>query len=307
MALSEKRKGELYIFSAATLGGFLPIGIALTYAQVSSFVSLAWSTLFAAVFFAFVITYRGRWNELRNPLLWKYSVFITLFIGILFYGFYFSGLEYSTPGNVSIIILFQICTSFVFFNIYRKESILPAHILGAALMIVGALIILGRDFGGINVGDVLILCATFFAPFGNYFQQEARKIASSDSIMFLRSALSAIALFAFLYLFSVGGATNGVWAALPLLLLNGIVFLGFEKMLWIEGIHRVSVTKATALVSITPLVTLLLAWIILHQLPNMWQLASLVPLILGVLFLTDHLKFRTLRKMKNGVSSHLLR
>src|SRR3989338_6965385 len=168
MALSEQRKGEFYIFSASTLGGFLPIGIVLTYAQVSGFVSLAWSTLFAAIFFAFLITYQGRWSELRNPLLWKYSVFITLFIGILFYGFYFSGLQYSTPGNVSIILLFQVFTSFVFFNIYRRERISSAHILGAALMILGALVILGRDFQGVNVGDALILCATFFAPIGNY-------------------------------------------------------------------------------------------------------------------------------------------
>lgn len=291
MALSEQRKGELYIFSASTLGGFLPIGIVLTYAQVSGLVSLAWSTLCAAFFFAFLIAYRRRWNELRNPLLWKYSIFITFFIGILFYGFYFSGLQYSTPGNVSIIILFQIFTSFVFFNIYRRESISSAHLLGAALMILGALVILGRDFRGVNIGDILILCATFFAPVGNHFQQEARKIASSESIMFLRSTLSAALLFTFLYLFSAGGALSDVWAALPFLLLNGIVLLGFEKMLWIEGIHRISVTKATALVSITPLVTLLLAWIILHQSPNVWQLASLVPFLLGILLLTDHLRF----------------
>ncbi len=290
MTWSETRKGDLYVLSAATLGGFLPIGVTLTYTQVSNFVSLAWSTLFAATFFACLITYRKHWMELRNPLLWKYGALITFFIGILFYGLYFSGLKYSTPGNVSIIILFQICTSFVFFNIYRKEGILPAHILGAALMIAGALIILGRDFGGINAGDVFILCATFIAPFGNYFQQKARKIASSDSIMFLRSALSAIVLFAFLYFFNVSGTVGGVSAALPLLLLNGVVFLGFEKMLWIEGIHRVSVTKASALVSITPLVTLVLAWIILHQLPNIWQLASLPPFLLGVLLLTDNSK-----------------
>lgn len=290
MALSETRKGDLYIFSASALSGFLPIGIVLTYAQVSSLASLAWSTLFAALFFAVLIAYRKRWKELRSPLLWKYSIFITFFIGILFYGFYFSGLQYSTPGNVSIILLFQIFTSFVFFNIYRRERISSAHILGAALMILGALVILGRDFKGVNVGDMFILCATIFAPVGNYFQQEARKIASSESIMFLRSALSAAAFFAFFYLFNLGGAIGDVWAALPFLLVNGILLLGFEKMLWIEGIHRISVTKASALTSIVPLVTLLFAWPTLHQLPNVWQLASLAPLILGVLLLTDHIR-----------------
>lgn len=288
--LTEQQKGEWYVTSAALLGGFFPIVIVVTYATVSSLISLAWSTLFATALFAILLTYRARWTELKNPAVWKHGFFSALFIGVLFYAFYFGGLEHTTPGNASIIVLLQVFTSFLFFTVYRKEYLSSEYKVGAILMLVGALIILGPNFRGVNIGDFLILGATVFAPIGNFFQQEGRKVASTETVMFLRSAFSTATFFLTINLWGISAGVEDFRVALPYLLLNGIVLLGFEKMLWIEGIHRISVTKATALVSITPFVTLIFAWPILHQAPTLWQLLSLMPFILGTLLLTDQIR-----------------
>ena len=290
MSYKEERKGEWYVPSAAALGGFFPIVIVFTYASVSSLVSLAWSTLFATALFAILLTYRARWTELKDPIVWKYGFFVAFFIGILFYAFYFIGLTYTTPGNASIIVLLQILTSFLFFNIYRKERFSLEYKLGAVLMVMGALVIIAPNFRGINIGDFIILGSTLVAPIGNYFQQEARKIASTETVMFLRSALSAAVLFLIIYLFNIAAEGADLRAVLPFLILNGVILLGFEKVLWIEGIHRISVTKATALISFSPLVTLVFAWMLLHQAPTLWQLLSLIPFMLGILFLTDQVR-----------------
>jgi drug/metabolite transporter (DMT)-like permease len=60
--------------------------------------------------------------------------------------------------------------------------------------------------------------------------------------------------------------------------------------MWLEGIHRIAVTKALALGSISPVFTLIFAWLLLNQTPNVWQLTSLVPMIFGIFLLTDQLK-----------------
>src|SRR3989344_5981868 len=203
MALSEKRKRELFIGSDVFFGGLFPILVVFTFARLSSANSLAWSALIAALVFACVMLYRGTWRELKNPLLWKYGFLIAMLVGVLFYGLYF-----------------------------------------------GALVVLGRDWSGLNVGDVLVLASTLTIPIGNYYQQVARTIASSESIMFLRSTISATAIFGFVYIAGVAAPREDVLASLPFLVLNGVLFLGLSKMLWIEGIHRMSVTKATALVSL---------------------------------------------------------
>lgn len=288
----EHRKGELFILSASFLGGLFPIIVVLTYATLSGIASLAWTTLFAAILFAALMIYRGRLSELKDKRVWIYGVYVTLFIGVLYHGLYFTGLEHTTPGNVAIIVLFQTFTSFLFFNIYRKEHISKTHKLGATFMVLGALIVLVRGFGGVNIGDMLILAAQFIAPIGNYFQQEARKIASSETNMFLRSIFSAAFLFSVIYIWGTPVQFADLYPVLPFLLLTGFVFFGFEKILWLEGIHRISVTKATALTSMMPLLTLLFAWLILGQVPTIWQFASLPLLVVGVLLLTDQLKLR---------------
>ncbi|OGX31427.1 MAG: hypothetical protein A2787_04970 [Omnitrophica WOR_2 bacterium RIFCSPHIGHO2_01_FULL_48_9] len=286
----EKSRGELFTFSSALLWAFFPVVTVLTYAVLPSLVSLAWSTLLAALFFALLITYRGKWKELNNLLLWKYGFYIALFTGILYYSLYFIGLETTTPGNSALIAQFEVFTSFLFFRLFRGERMSKEYIIGSVLTVLGAAIVLGKDFSGINIGDLFVLGATIGAPIGNFFQQKAREIASSEVIMFLRSAISAPAIFFLVYLFQAQASAENLRDSLLFLVLNGILLFGLSKILWIEGIHRISVTKATALSSVTPLLTLLFAWIILQQVPTVWQITSLVPLITGVLLLTDHIK-----------------
>ncbi len=286
-ALSERRKGELHIFVGSVMWAFFPIIVVLSYASVGSLTSLAWSTAIATLFFAGIMTARDRWHEIWSVRLWKDAFMIALFIGVLFYGLYYAGLETSTPGNASIIVLFEVFTSIVFFRVCKGERLSLEYAIGAILMVVGALIILSRGFSGIHIGDLYILMATLFAPAGNFYQQKAREIASSESIMFLRSALSVPPLFILAYVLGENVSFQGIFLSLPFLMINGVLMLGLTKLLWIEGIHRISVTKATALGSIAPFFTLFFAWLILQQAPTIWQLLSLVPFVLGTLLLTD--------------------
>ena len=288
--LTEKQKGEVYIFFTNVLWAFFPVFVVLSYAAMPAFSSLAWSTLFATIFFGCLVVYKNRWYEFADPLLWKYTLLGTFFIGILYYGFYYAGLEYTTPGNVAIIALFEVFTTFLFFNVLRGEHISAPHKIGATLMILGALIVLAPNFAGLNVGDILILVATFCTPAGNLFQQKARRIASSETVLFLRSGVSAIFFFPLAYAFGEQVSFADIKVAMPFLLINGFLLFGLSKILFLESIHRISVTKAIALGSAAPALTLLVAWVFLEQVPNVWQLTSLVPLIAGVLLLTDQLK-----------------
>ena len=291
-AFSEKRKGEWYLLTGVLFWAFFPIVTALSYAKLSALFSLAWATLFSAVFFGCIIAYRRTWREIANPILWRYVFFVTLFIGVLYYGFYFTGLERTTPGNAALIAQFEIVTAFLFFNVFRKEYISFENIVGVFLMVFGALIILAPNFSGINVGDFLILGATFFPPVGNLFQQKAREIAASEVIMFLRSALAVPFIFILAYLVSPHASIVDVRGSLAYLLINGVLLLGLSKIFWLEAIHRMSVTKANALLGAGPLLTLLFSWVLLHQVPTVWQMASLLPFIFGTLLLTDNIKLK---------------
>jgi len=287
MDRKETRKGELAIFGEAAIWSLFPILTIISLSSLSPILSLAYSTLFACVFFAIVMAIRGKFSELKTKGIYLQILYIAFFIGWLFYGLYFVGLKYTTAGNASIIALMELFFSYLLFNVWKKQYFSPRHTLGAILMLLGAVVILypkqGLSFHG---GDWLVLAASASAPMGNYYQQKVRKVISSESLLFLRSLFTFPFFFLAAWLFK----TDSSWALTSglfwLLVINGFFVLGFSKVLWMEGIHRISVTKADALASVTPLLTLFYAYLFFHQDTTIWQLASLVPLGIGLVLLT---------------------
>jgi drug/metabolite transporter (DMT)-like permease len=289
---SEKTKGFGFILLDNVLWSSFPIVAVLSFAALPAFASLAWSTLFAAAFLGAIVVYRGVWKEVFRYRVWTNAVLAALFIDVVFYGLFFLGLERTTPGNAAIIAFFEILTSYLFFNVFRGQKISLEHKVGAMVMILGGVIVLGPNFESVNSGDFLILAATFFAPVGNFFQLRARETGSSESVIFLRSLYAAPILFLLAAVYGQFADVESFQASLVFLLFNGVAVLGISRIAWLEGIRRISVVDANSLSCIEPLLTLFLAWMIFMQVPSVWQLSALGPIIVGVLLLTDRLRLR---------------
>lgn len=287
MPRNQERQGDLLIGIAALLWSVFPIVTVLSYSNLPPLVSLGWSTLFAAAFFAVMLTVRRRWHELKDMQGLRYSLLTGLFIGVLYYAFLFWGLKLTSAGNASIIALMEVFFSFLLFNVWRREYISGRHVFGAVLMLAGAGIVLYPNFSHFQTGDILVLIGTAFAPFGNLYQQKARRIVASETIMFVRSLVAGIFILGLAYLVRDSFALAGFRSSLWFLLINGFILLGFSKVLWIEGIHRISVTRALILSDVGPLFTLFFAWLILNQRPTVWQVAAFIPMFLAVILLNS--------------------
>ncbi len=288
--MTEQRKGELYSLAETLLWGLFPVITVLSYTSIPALVSLGWSTLFAALFFGVFVTVRKKWHELKKPLVLRYTLLATFFIGILLYSFYFTALRFTTAGNAALIMLLTVFTSFLYFNVFRKEKIPFAHILGAICMVIGAGLVLGPNASTPNLGDLLCVLAICVAPFGNYYSQKAVQLASSETVMCLRSIVSVPFVFLLAFFTGAHATWSQIQDSLPFLLVNGLLLLGLSKLFFLEAIKRISVTKALSLESGAVVVTLIAAWVLLAQTPTIWQLSALVPLMVGVALLTDQLK-----------------
>jgi len=286
MKLSAQRQGELYIIFGTLLWGIFPIFAQLSYSSVSPFTSLTVSSLFAALFFGLILTIRHRWHELKNTKALIYSLWATLFVAVLYYLFYFMSLRYSSVGNISILALSEAFFSFLLFHVWHKEFIPKEHIYGAILILVGAIVVLLPSIKSFHIGDILILLGAAIVPFGNFFVQKARKLINTETIMFVRGVVGALAIFLLSFLFHASSSANEIYSSLPYLIVNGMFILGLSSMLWVEGIHRISVTKANALSALGPLVTLFFAWIILKTSPTYSQLIAFIPMFFGVIMIS---------------------
>ncbi len=282
MRLNSQRKGELLIFGSATLWGLFPVITVLSYHSLSPLFTLIVSNIFAALFFVVMITQRKKWHELSIRKAYKDILLATLFTGIIYYVLIFLGLQFTSPGNASIVALTEVFFSFIFFHVFKKEKHPSQQIIGAGLMILGALFVLLPGLKTLQSGDILILIASAIAPFGNFYQQKARRKVASETIMLIRSILSTIVIFSLAVGIHSQFSLSSVSQSLLFLIINGIVLLGLSKIFWLDGIHHISVPKANALSCIGPIFTLLFAWLLLKQTPTMWQVLSLLPIFIGI-------------------------
>ena len=210
-----------------------------------------------------------------------------LLMGILLYGLLFFSLQYTTPGNVSIISLMEVFFTMVLLGAVTKhETLSRVTIIGGALMVIGAFFVIFQGSLKPNPGDMLVLLAMAVPPFGNLMTKKVRSYMSAATLMFARSTIAGIFLLFLAWVLGDIPNTMPSWGMIGLIALNGFVLLGFSKILWIEGIHRIQISKAISLSSINPAITLFFAFVILHQRPTLFQVLGLVPIMAGVWLLT---------------------
>jgi multidrug transporter EmrE-like cation transporter len=70
--------------------------------------------------------------------------------------------------------------------------------------------------------------------------------------------------------------------ALFLIIANGVFAFGLSKWFWLEGIHRVGVTKAISYNTAAPALTLIFAFFLFRQVPTAEQIMGLTAVLIGV-------------------------
>lgn len=287
--MTKEREGEVMVTIGALLWSLFPILTILSLSGLAPILSLAWTTLLSLGFFLVIATVRKSWVNI-----FKKEILVPLFMvagltGVLYYCFFFTGLQYTSAGNAAIIGTFEILFTFLFFNVWRKEQISGLHILGAVSIFISAMIIFAPNFVTFHIGDFFILAAVTAAPVGNLFQKKLRGLMSSEQILLYRTVIATPFLFimAFLLGETFTFPTGSMWLILAI---NGVILFGLTKILWVETIFRIGVTKAIAMSCVSPLFTLLFAFVILQEAPTLIQLVSVPFAVAGVYLLTRNAK-----------------
>lgn len=284
-------QGELFIIGSAPLWSLFPIFSILAIASIAPLYTAALSTLSAAIAFAIFLTIKKEWHQVLDKSAWKDILLVTLIIGVVFYSLIFIGLQRTTAGNASIISLMEIFFTIVILRAWKKEQLTKKKVFGSIFMVVGAMLILFQGNIQLNEGDLIILVATAIPPAGNYFAQQARKKVGSNTILFLRSLLAGLFVLALAIIFEPTPTQAALTESMPFIIINGVLLLGLSKIFWLEGIHRIPISKAISLSAVTPGLTLFFAYFILNEIPTIWQILGYIPMAFGIFILTEY-KFK---------------
>ncbi|ADH84769.1 DMT family transporter [Desulfurivibrio alkaliphilus] len=286
--ISEQRKGELYLLAEEFLWGWFPIVTLLTYPYLAPLWSMGLTLAVAAVFFGLLMSKRlgsNLWRELGNRRAWKDLAWSSFYIMLLFV-LLFTGLAHTTAGNAALILFLQVFFAFLYFNLLQGEKMSPPHLAGAALMSLGAFLVLFPGEAGLNKGDLLVLLAAMVAPIGNRYQQRARRHVHATTLLFVRTVTSLPVVLLLAWAYANPPALADLQATWWLVALNGVFLMGLSKIYWIEALHRLSVTKISAMTALSPLFTMLFAFFILQEVPGGWQVAGILPILTGGMLIT---------------------
>lgn len=281
--------GYAYIGSSILFWSFFPIVSILAFASVPPLFTAGISTLIAGGAFLGALTLKKQLHFFKTCTVWAEIFLASILIGICYYGLMFYGISKTTAGNATIFSQFEVLFTFLILNTFLKhEPLIKNHVIGAFLMILGAVIILfPRDSGlTINLGDTIIILACLFPPFGNMYAQKALKQVSSTFLMAIRSFVAGTFFLVFSFFWEAPWPT---WAevqpSLPFLIINGLLLLGLAKIFFLEAIKRLPISQCISFGVAQPALTLVFAYFILTEIPTFWQLIGFIPIACGALLL----------------------
>ncbi len=283
--MTKEREGEFLMLGLALIESWFPILSIVSMAYIGALHTYTYSLLIALVFFITIMAKRDRFKELKNRAAYKDLLLTSFWITSLF-TLVFIGMQYTTAGNMAVIIFLQLLFSYLYFNVLGEEKIDRLHLIGAVVMGVGALIILIPDNLTFNKGDLLILIAAAIAPFANLYQKRARNYCSSETILGFRTIVGLPFITLLAWYFEPTVSYENFLLALPSLLFIGIFIYVISKIMWIEALHRISITKVSAMMGLVPMMTLLFAYFYLDEIPQVRQIMGIIPVLIGGYLLT---------------------
>jgi len=283
--MTNKHRGESYSIVIALLESVFPILTLFILTAIQPIFAYALSIMVASVIFIVMIIYQKTWSEFLVKEAWADLLWLSFYITTLFL-LIMIGLQYTTAGNMSVIISLQLFFSYLYFNVFGAEKMTALHSFGALFMGIGAIIVLFPENFSLNKGDALIFLAAIIAPLVSKYQKQARVFVSAKIILAFRNivALPFVLAFAF-YMENVPTAQNisevGVY-----ILLNGILIFVFSKILFVEALNLIPITKFLALLSFVPIFTLIFAYFILGEKATWSQLLGVIPIVIGSYLIT---------------------
>ncbi len=287
--MTKEREGEVLMVGLSVLEAWFPILSIVAMSYVGAIHTYMYSLVIAFFFYMAIMYKRDRFKELKNRAAYKDLLLTTFWITFIFI-LIFIGLQYTTAGNMAVIIFLQVGFSYLYFNVLGKEKMDTIHLIGAIIMAIGALIVLFPEDFAFNKGDWLILISSAAAPIVNLYQKRAREYCSAETILGFRTIVGFPFVALLAYFLEPAVSYEDFMSALPYMFLIAIGIYVAAKIMWIEALNRLTITKLSAMLALLPVFTLIFAYLYLDEVPELRQIMGIIPVLVGGYLITKPVK-----------------
>jgi len=287
--MNKETKGTLLAFATAIISG---ISIPLNKLFVVNMDPTVFTAVRGFIIGLIFILLSWKTKKLRKDVLegqkWLYLVLIGIIGGGLAFLTYFHGLQLTTSSRGAFLHkTLPIYTTILAF-IFLKEKIPKKQLIALFLMIIGTIVIYldkiqpSTFWSDPSFGDLLVIFATFLWAIENTI---SKKVMINGESNFVVSA--ARMFIGSLFLFGVVILFGKIDVLLSLstkqiinLLVSTFILLGYVYC-WYSSIKLINVSKATTILLISPVISMILGVVIFSEPTPLLQIAGSILILSG--------------------------
>lgn len=226
----------------------------------------------------------GQWASLKRlrRKQWLQLGLVGLIGGSIPFLLFFKGLQMTTGTTSAFIHKTLFIYASVFALLFLKEKLSKGLLIGAALLLVGNVLLLRPDFG-LSAGHLLILVATLFWAGENVLAKHILNKTTGSVVAFGRMFFGSLFLFLFLLLSGKAPLVTSMTSAQYLWIGVTSVFLLAYVSLFYTGLKHVKVSTATSILALGSPLTTLLGWVFAGNSIPWLSVLGMVLILLGVI------------------------
>jgi drug/metabolite transporter (DMT)-like permease len=200
---------------------------------------------------------------------------------------FINGIARTRAGTASLVIASSPAMVAIVARLFGHDKLPLKAVGGIALSIAGVVLVLGgsmsADGAGHVTGDLMILVAVAcWAFYTNWLVGLTQRIdAVQVAAWTLVGGVVPLAAIATPALLRVdwGAVTPLTWASV---FYSGVMAMVVAYLLWYRGVHRIGPTRTSMYGNLQPVVAVLVAWIVLGEVPTLFQGAGAATVIGGL-------------------------
>jgi len=295
--MNKEKVGTIFILIGLFVYGIHPVVVEFGGLLVAPLVFASFASLIAGLV---AVIFARRAKPPINRTIFRSDMRRLVMAGVLgtFLAFtcLFIGLQFSSANNAAIILRSELVFALIFGYYFLNETISARQLIWMALMVFGVLlVVVTNQLTTLGIGDVLLLITPIAWAAGHTFAKPTLGRVSSWTAVAYRNLVGGALLILLASCIILLGApilySSNLTLVFAVIVIEAIVII-LAHSLWYEGIRRINLGKATALIAPAPLVTFTLYAVVFQVPPTPWQLIGAGIVIIATILLAREASLR---------------
>ena len=216
-----------------------------------------------------------------------FQLFLIGFFGVTLANvLFFFGVTLTSGINSSILLQVEPLYGIFMGYILLHEKITLKQTFLTFIIIIGTLVVISKIEFSFNWGDLLILLTPICWQITHFLSKRLMTLSKEITPLLIATARTFYGgIFLFFISNIVGVAQfNRLTSSriLGIILFQGVIGFALLFFIWYEAISRINVSKATALISVYPTFSIILAMLVLREVPTFYQIIGFFIILIGI-------------------------